>query len=283
MARPMLDVKLFRNLRFTAASGSITIAFLILGGFTFLITQYFQFIKGYTPLGTGIRLLPVATAIAVAALVGTRLAVRIGNKAVVATGLTLWGVAMLWIATNDASTSYLALAGQMLVGGGGLGLITAPATEAIMGAVPTGKAGVGSAVNDATRLFGTALGVAVTGSVAASLYTTRLDERIPPHLPAQAVNAAEGSVGGALVAAKTLQHAGLAAPANQLSTAASDAFIHSLNGTYPILGAIALAGALMAAILLPSRPKTPTVSDSPPVSPLEPAVERAMTAQTVTD
>jgi EmrB/QacA subfamily drug resistance transporter len=283
IARPMLDVRLFRNPRFTAASGSITIAFLILGGFTFLITQYFQFIKGYSPLGTGIRLLPVATAIAVAALVGTRLAVRIGNKAVVATGLSLWGVTMLWIATNDASTTYVIIVGQMLVGGGGLGLITAPATEAIMGAVPTAKAGVGSAVNDATRLFGTALGVAVTGSVAASLYTSRLDERIPHHLPAHAVNAAEGSVGGALVAAQNLQHAGLAAPAHQLSSAASDAFIHSLNGTYPILGAIALAGALMAAVLLPSRPKPPTTPDAPPARPPEPAAAPVMATQAGAD
>src|SRR5215471_3991981 len=227
MSRPMLDVRLFRNLRFTAASGSITVAFFTLAGFTFLVTQYFQFIKGYTPLGTGVRLLPVATAIAVAALAGTRLAVRIGNKAVVASGLALWGVAMLWIATNDASTSYPAIAGQMLLGGGGLGLITAPATEAIMGAVSTAKAGVGSAVNDATRLFGTALGVAVTGSVAASLYTNRLDETIPRHLPAQATNAAEGSVGGALVAAQNLQHAGLGVPAHQLSSAAVGAFLHS--------------------------------------------------------
>jgi EmrB/QacA subfamily drug resistance transporter len=283
MVRPMLDVRLFRNLRFTAASGSITIAFLTLAGFTFLITQYFQFIKGYTPLGTGVRLLPVATALAVAALVGTRLAVRVGNKAVVATGLALWGIALLWIAVNDASTSYLVIAGQMIVGGGGIGLITAPATEAIMGAVSTAKAGVGSAVNDATRLFGTALGVAVTGSVAASLYTNRLDENIPHHLPAQAENAAEGSVGGALVAAQTLQHAGLAGPAHQLSSAASDAFIHSLNGTYPILGAIALGGAVMAAVLLPSRPKAPAVADVAPVRPPEPAVEPAMATQTVTD
>src|SRR5262249_50730773 len=82
------------------------------------------------------------------------------------------------------NTSYVTIAAQMILGGGGLGLITAPATEAIMGAVPTAKAGVGSAVNDATRLFGAALGVAVTGSVAASLYSSRLDQTIPHHLPA---------------------------------------------------------------------------------------------------
>jgi EmrB/QacA subfamily drug resistance transporter len=273
MACPMLDVRLFRNPRFTAASGSIAIAFLTLAGFTFLITQYFQFIQGYTPLGTGVRLLPVATAIAIASLMGTRLAVRTGNKAVVAVGLALWGATLLWVATNDASTSYLTIAGQMILGGGGLGLITAPATEAIMGAVPTAKAGVGSAVNDATRLFGAALGVAVTGSVAASLYSSRLDQTIPHHLPAQAVNAADGSVGGALVAAQNLQHAGLAGPAHQLSAAASDAFIHSLHGTYPILGAVALVGALIAAALLPSRPTAPAVTQAPPTAPPGPCIE----------
>ncbi len=87
IARPMLDVSLFHNARFTAASGSITIAFFTLTGFSFLITQYFQFVKSYSPFATGVRLLPVAVSIAVAAVVGTKLAVRLGNKAVVRRGL----------------------------------------------------------------------------------------------------------------------------------------------------------------------------------------------------
>src|SRR5438445_8139444 len=108
----------------------------------------------------------------------------------------------------------------MIVGGGGLGLITAPATEAIMGVVPTEKAGVGSAVNDATRLFGAALGVAVVGSVAASLYANRLGATIPHGLPLQVALAAKSSVGGALGASQQLRLAGLALPAPALSTAA---------------------------------------------------------------
>ncbi len=83
-AEPMLDVGLFRNLRFTAASGSVTVAFFALFGFVFMVTQHFQFLKGYNPFGTGVRLLSVATSVAVASIVGTKLAVRIGNKAVVA-------------------------------------------------------------------------------------------------------------------------------------------------------------------------------------------------------
>src|SRR5437588_12658526 len=110
----------------------------------------------------------------------------------------------------------------MLMCGGGLGLITAPATEAIMGAVPTEKAGVGSAVNDATRLFGAALGVAVIGSIATSLYANRLGASIPPEVPLQAARAAKGSVGGALVASQQLLHAGLTGPAHALPQSATN-------------------------------------------------------------
>jgi EmrB/QacA subfamily drug resistance transporter len=263
MERPMLDVQLFRNLRFTAASASITIGFFTLAGFTFLITQYFQFIKGYSPLETGVRLLPVASSIAVAAMLGTKLAVRVGNKAIVATGLAMFGLALFWIATNSASTSYLAIAGQMVLGGGGLGLITAPATEAIMGVVSTEKAGVGSAVNDATRLFGAALGVAVIGSIAASLYKTRLGTTLPDNLPAPAASAARGSLGGALGAAQNLAREGLVVPAQKVITAANGAFLHSFAGSLRVAGSVALLGAVVAAVLLPSRPTLAPAASAP--------------------
>jgi EmrB/QacA subfamily drug resistance transporter len=255
VARPMLDVGLFRNPRFTAASGSITIGFFTLAGFSFLITQYFQFVKGYTPFGTGLRLLPVAVAVAVASVAGTKVAVKVGNKAVVATGLALFGFALWWISTVSGSTPYLIIVGQMLVGGGGLGLLTAPATEAILGAVPIEKAGVGSAVNDATRLFGAALGVAVIGSVAASLYASRLRATLPGGLPAHAVQAARASVGGALVAAQGLGRSGLVAAGQGLRLASTNAFVHSLAGACRVAGCVALAGAVMAAALLPARPR----------------------------
>jgi len=260
-ARPMLDVSLFRNMRFTAASGSITIGFFTLAGFSFLMTQYFQLIHGFTPLGTGVRLLPVALSIAVAAVIGTRLAVGIGNKAVVAAGLTMFGAFMFWVATVSRSTPYFIIVGQMILGGGGLGLITAPATEAVMGAVPKEKAGIGSAVNDATRLFGAALGVAVMGSIAASLYGSRLAATLPNGLTSQTLAATKGSVGGALVVVQSLQRAGFAGLAREIRFASTGAFLHSMNGAMIVAGTIAMLGALMAAVFLPSRPSvalTPT-------------------------
>src|SRR6185437_2192907 len=104
--QPMLDLSLFRNPRFTAASASVAISFFALSGFIFLVTQYFQFLKSYGPLSTGVRLLPVASCVAAASILGTRLAVRVGTKVVVTAGLTSMAAFYLWVATTSASTSY---------------------------------------------------------------------------------------------------------------------------------------------------------------------------------
>src|SRR5215475_4787120 len=96
---PMLDVSLFSNPRFTAASVSVAISFFALSGFIFLVTQYFQFIKGWGPLSTGVRLLPVASFVAISSILGARLAVRVGTKLVVATGLFAMAAFYVWATT----------------------------------------------------------------------------------------------------------------------------------------------------------------------------------------
>ncbi len=254
-AQPMLDVSLFRNPRFTAASASVAIAFFALQGFIFLMTQYFQVVRGYGPLSTGVRLLPVAAAVAAAAVAGTRLAVRVGNKVVVAGGLTLYCAALAWISTSSQVTAYAVIAAGGALLGAAMGLTQAPATEAIMGAVPVNKAGIGSAVNDATRLFGGTLGVAVVGSVAASLYSSRLAATLPGSLPGHAAAAAHGSVGGAVTAARALGRAGHTGLADLLDHAGILAFLHSFAGGCLVASAVAAAGALLAASLLPARPR----------------------------
>ena len=168
-AHPMLDVRLFRNMRFSAASGAVTVSFFTLFGFIFLMTQYFQFVRGYGPLA-GVRLLPVALSVGAGSVAGTQLAVRAGTKLIVTTGLVATAVFYGWVAaTTSATLSYDVIAAQMVLYGLGLGLTSAPATESIMGAISRAKAGVGSAVNDSTRLIGGTLGVAVIGSVYASV------------------------------------------------------------------------------------------------------------------
>jgi EmrB/QacA subfamily drug resistance transporter len=256
-AAPMVDVRLFRNPRFTAASASVAIAFFALLGFIFLMTQYFQVVRGYSPLATGVRLLPVAASVGVASVAGTRLAVRVGNKVIVGGGMALFCAALLWISFASEDTPYGIIAVQMVVLGIGMGFTQAPATEAIMGAVPRQMAGIASAVNGATRLFGGTLGVAVIGSVAASLYTGRLTALLPAGLPGQAATAAKGSVGGAAVAARQLTQAGLAGPARALSDAAVAAFLHSLSGACLVAAGVSAAGVLLVAFWLPARPQLP--------------------------
>jgi EmrB/QacA subfamily drug resistance transporter len=252
--RPMLDLSLFSNPRFTAASVSVAISFFALSGFIFLVTQYFQFLKGYGPLSTGVRLLPVATCVAISSIVGTRLAVRFGTKLVVASGLASMAAFYVWVTTARVATGYATIAAQMVVLGTGMGLTSAPATEAIMGVVPRAKAGVGSAVNDATRLLGGTLGVAVIGSVFASLYASRLTSALPTGLPGGLARSAHGSVGTALTVASTLAHAGRPTLAAAVHTAAGSAFFQGFHTANYVAAGVAAAGAVMALALLPAQP-----------------------------
>jgi EmrB/QacA subfamily drug resistance transporter len=252
-AEPMLDLSLFRNLRFTAASASVAISFFALSGFIFLVTQYFQFLKGYGPLSTGVRLLPVAILVAISSIVGARLAVRLGTKVIVASGLFSMAAFYLWVSTSSATTGYGAIAAQMVVGGAGMGLTSAPATEAIMGVVPKAKAGVGSAINDATRLLGGTLGVAVIGSLYASLYASRLTSALPAGVPAAVARTAHASLGAALAVAAGL-HAGHPALGAAVHGAASSAFFHGFRAANYLAAGVAGAGAVMAIALLPAQP-----------------------------
>jgi EmrB/QacA subfamily drug resistance transporter len=252
---PMLDISLFRNPRFTAASGAVTVAFFSLFGFIFLMTQYFQFFKGYSPLSAGVHLLPVATSVGVASVLGTRLAVRFGTKVVVAGGLLAVASFYLWVSSViSVTTTYGVIAAQMVLYGVGMGFTSAPATESIMGAVPRRKAGVGSAVNDTTRLLGGTLGVAVIGSIYASTYASRLGHSLAGHMPGALYSAAHQSAGAALAIAAHLHATGRVALAGAVQHATSGAFIHGLSVGCLVAAGVALAGALAAARLLPSQP-----------------------------
>jgi EmrB/QacA subfamily drug resistance transporter len=253
-SEPMVDLSLFRNLRFTAASGSVTVAFFSITGFSFLITQYFQFFKGYGPLSTGVHLLPVAISVATASIVGTKLAVRFGTKQVVTVGLFCLGGFFAWVSTATTGTSYLEIAGQMVLGGSGVGLVSAPATEAIMGVVPTAKAGVGSALNDATRLLGSTLGVAIIGSVYASLYASRLTAALPSALPAHLARAAHDSAGAALAVAGRLASTGHASLAGAVHDAASHAFFGGFSVGCLVAAGVSAAAAFVTLLLLPAHP-----------------------------
>src|SRR3954471_23907228 len=253
---PILDVDLFRNPRFAAASAAVAISFFALSGFIFLVTQMFQFLKGYGPLSTGVRLLPVASCVGISSILGTKLALRVGTKLVVGSGLFAMAVFYVWMSTASATTSYSTLAASMVVVGTGMGLTSAPATEALMGVVPRAKAGVGSAVNEATRLLGGTLGVAVIGSVYASLYASQLTSALHGGVPASVDHAAHGSVGAAFATAEQLDRAGQPALASAIHDGASAAFFHGFAAANYVAAGVAAAGALLALAFVPAHPKT---------------------------
>ena len=251
---PLLDLALFGDRRFTAASAAITVAFFALFGFIFLITQYFQFLRGYSALESGLRILPVALCVALGSVGGSLLVTRLGNKAVVTTGMLLLTAAYGWISTLSLTTEYTEIVGQMVLLGLGMGLTSAPATESVMGAVTDGRAGIGSAVNDAAREVGGTLGVAVIGSVFASLYAARLDDA---GLPEPLRAAAGDSVGAALaVAAQAPGAAGEAVRA-----AAQTGFLDGLQAGCLVASGVALAGAVLAGLALPARPPAQPAPD----------------------
>src|SRR5229473_3736777 len=254
-AHPMLDVRLFRNLRFSAASGAVTVSFFTLFGFIFLMTQYFQFVRGYGPLSTGVHLLPVALSVGAFSVAGTQLAVRAGTKLVVTLGLIAMAAFYGWVAAvTSAGISYGIISVQMVLYGLGMGLTSAPATESIMGAVSRRQAGVGSAVNDSTRLLGGTLGVAVIGSVYASLYGSRLTASLPATLPHTLTNLARQSAGAAFGVSGQLAARGQGTVADAVRQAATSAFDHGLSVGCVVAGAVAVAGALLAAAFLPAQP-----------------------------
>jgi EmrB/QacA subfamily drug resistance transporter len=243
---PMLDVRFFENARFTAASLGIMMVFFAMFGATFLLTQYFQFVLGYTPFETGIRFLPIALCMMVLSPLSARFVHRIGTKLVVTTGLLMVTAGLVSWASLSASSAYWPdIVWRQALMASGMALTMAPATESIMGSLPLGKAGVGSAVNDTTRQVGGALGVAVIGSVLASIYGSQVGDFLHGK-PVPSGTAAElkQSLGLALAAGKRVPG---------LSTTAIDGFIDGMHAGVLVAAGVALLGAIVALIWLPAR------------------------------
>src|SRR5919109_608505 len=187
--QPMLDVSVFRNLRFSGASASITFVYFALMGVMYFLTTYLQSVLGHSALEAGIRMLPIAAGIMLTARVAVVLTRRAGTKLVVASGLATVAGALAVLAGFDLGTSDLELSLTLGMMGAGIGLAIAPATESIMGSLPAAKAGIGSAMNDVVREVGGTLGIAVLGSLLSSTYSSQMDGAVGG-LPADAAAAA---------------------------------------------------------------------------------------------
>jgi len=252
---PMLNIAFFRNPRFSAASSGLMLIFFAMFGATFLLTQYLQFVMGYSPLRAGTALLPWAAIMLVAAPASARLAERFGTKRVVGAGLSFATLSLLLMSTLPAThIGYLRdVIPRLVLLAFGMGLTMAPSTESIMGSLPRAKAGVGSAMNDTTRQVGGALGVAVVGSVMTSVYGSRVAAAITgAHVPvgAKLLGQARQDLATAL-ATVTNKHVP-AAVQTKLVAQINGAFVSGMHRGVLFASAATLLGVVIVLRFLPA-------------------------------
>lgn len=244
---PLLDVRLFRDPVFTTGTSAITVFFLAMFGFLFLSMQFIQLVLGYDALETAFALGPMVGPMLLLSVSASWFLPKMGLRLVVFVGLLLIAAGLISMRTLDVDASYWDLLWPLLLTSIGTGLCTAPTTSAIMTSVPDDKQGVASAVNDTTREIGAALGIALTGSILASSYTSTL----APHLsgyPESVRAAATRSLGEALALTDRLGPQGVA-----LAELSRTAFLRAMEASVLALGIVVAASSVLIALWAPGR------------------------------
>ncbi|MEV0586521.1 MFS transporter [Nonomuraea sp. NPDC050310] len=230
---PLLEIRLFRNGAFSSGVIAALTTSVAMAAMMLLMAQWMQLVQGYSPLETGVRLLPMAVGAGILSPLAPAIAARIGARTVLSGGLVIaaGGFALLWA----APLTYLTVAGSLLLIGAGMGSL-AIASAVIMSGTPAAKSGSAAAIEETSYEVGGTLGVAVLGSLAATLYRGEL----PPGSPA----VVRESLGGALAVARESGSAALAEQAKR-------AFTDSLTQTSLYGGAIILVAAVVIWFLTP--------------------------------
>jgi MFS transporter, DHA2 family, integral membrane protein len=242
---PMLPLVFFRDRGFSTGTAIITFGFMVMFGFFFLITMYFQFVKGYSPLRAAVAALPFAFTMILVSPRSVGLVERFGFNRVIAGGFASMSTGFVVLGFVEPDTPYGIILVVLVLLASGMAVSIAPSTGSIMAAVPPNKAGVGSAVNDTTREFGGALGIAVLGSIVASRYRSELDtSAMPPEL----AEVAGESIGGAVGVGERLGGDAGAA----LVESAGVAFTHALNAAFFAAAVIAVLTGI-GVLLAPRR------------------------------
>lgn len=245
---PLLDVRLFANPTFATGAAAITVFFLAMFGFFYVVMQHMQLILGYSPIGTAFALTPLMGPVLVLSATSFWYLPRAGLRLVVFTGLALIAVGFLLLSRITVDDGYSAIMWPLLVMSIGIGLLTAPTTSAIMNTAPDDKQGVASAVNDTTREVGAALGIALAGSLLAAQYTDHLAPLLPAGLPEPARAAALGSLGQALEVAATAGPQGAA-----LVEVSRAAFVEAMSTSLLGLAIIVGVSAVVIGLWAPGR------------------------------
>ncbi|MGW3065605.1 MFS transporter, partial [Streptomyces sp. NPDC001130] len=245
---PSLDVTYFKNKVFSAAMGAIALVFFALMGVTFFGVFYTQSVRGYSPLESGVLMLPLALAQLIFAPRARLLVDRFGNKATTTAGLVLIAATLAAFAGFEADTPIWILEVVFFLMGTGMAHIMTPTSVVIMQALPREKAGSASALSNTFRQVGGALGIAVLGSVLATSYRNGIEGKLgvlPPALRDKAAESIEATLG---IAGR------LGPQGRALVTPADDAFLHAMHVTALCGVGVALIGAVVTALFLPGRP-----------------------------
>jgi EmrB/QacA subfamily drug resistance transporter len=257
-SHPMLNLRFFRRREFSGAVASAGLATFGLYGALFVLTQFLQFSAGYSALRAGLCMLPAAAAIAVVAplsTLGMRLA---GIRYTIAAGLALIAGAFWQMSGATAGSGYSGIALGAVLMGIGAGLVIPAATESVMGSLPSGDTGVGSATNSTFLQVGGALGVAVLGSMLTSRYSGDITATVAPylrayHAPAAVLDTVSGSLGGALQVAARLGGTAWARFAPMLEDLARQAFASGMDLGLRTGALVAVGGCVIALLVLPAR------------------------------
>ena len=223
-------------------------------GSIFVLTQYFQFVLGYSALQTGVRLLAWAIPTMIVAPLSAKVVEHIGTKRTVASGLALVSIGLLlFTGVNEHSAYFPGIMLRMILMATGMALTMAPSTDAIMGSLPLAKAGVGSAVNDTTRQVGGAVGVAVVGSVFTSVYAAHLADGVRGDpIPPPALDTAQEGIGNAFAVAVRLG----GQTGADLVVTAETAFVDAFHAGLYVGAGVALLGAIAVLIWMPARARS---------------------------
>ncbi len=251
---PMLPMAFFKNMSFTGANLALTLVSFALMGSMFFVSQYFQSVQGYSPLQAGIRLLPMALTSFVAAGMSAKLAQRIGTKLAVGIGIFVAAIGLFylfWVAEPD--TSYAVIVIGMCIMALGIGTTMSPATNSIMGSIPVRQAGIGSAMNDTTRMVGGALGVAILGTIMNSIYISKVAP-LATVLPPPLFDLVGSSIQGAHIAAAQVTDPALALT---IISQANEAFTSGMVRAMLIASTIMAAASAVTLAILPMRVRGP--------------------------
>ena len=166
LPEPLLDLRLLKNRSFTAATGGLILSTMLTGAVMLLVTQYFELVRGVSPVRSGLCMLPAAVTMTVSSLIAPRLALRVRPAYVIAAGLVVAIAGLLLISQASGLTPVVAGWALITLGSGPMVVLS---VDMVIGAAPPARAGSAAALNETGSQLGFALGIAILGSIASAI------------------------------------------------------------------------------------------------------------------